>query len=305
MLSRHNSGDLKLTDEEANLLAMQSERVGRKFKVKSKPFKKGAFDFADMASFGLLPNEWRPHSQGQDIIGETGWDKFAGGVGSVAGLGTGIGIGTMASKIGWNALKKAFLRKKSDDIASNLYKGNLLGPGPKIGQIGQGSPLSLPGRPGVPQIPGGGRYPLQTTPNVGDVGRSLAGQRRRLDEAIAALRSNPYAQSMGIQQGGYIPGYQEGGEYPKIKRTVGIPGIIGGRTIISSGSQYSPDNYNAYDVDVNFPERNLWDKFTDFGKPWRDERNAMDTQLHMANRRPQIVPEELRDDPEYAYLKGD
>ena len=113
MLSRYNSGDLNLTDEEANLLAMQSKRVGRDFKVKSKPFKKGAFDFADMAAFGLLPNEWRPHSQGQDIIGETGWDKFAGGVGSVAGLGTGIGIGTATSKMGWNALKKSFLKKKS------------------------------------------------------------------------------------------------------------------------------------------------------------------------------------------------
>ena len=198
VLNRHNEGKIQLDEDEKELLAMQAKRLGEKFNVESKPISKGAFDFADMTAFSLLPNKWRPRSAGQDLYGETGYDKFAGGVGSVAGLATGVMGAIKGSKMGWNALKKAFLKKKSDDIASNLYKGNLLGPGPKVGQLGQGNPLSLSGRPGVPQLPGGGRYPMQTTPNVGDVGRSLAEQRRRLDEAIAALRSNPYAQNMGV-----------------------------------------------------------------------------------------------------------
>jgi len=85
-----------------------------------------------------------------------------------------------------------------------------------------------------------------------------------------------------------------GNKFHKVKRTIGIPGIIGGRTIIG-GEQYSKKNYNPYDVEVNFPERNLWDKFTDFGMPWRDERNAMDSYQNTANDPPKIIPEELQE----------
>ena len=218
-LRRHNSGEMKLSDVDAEKLAMQAKAMGERFKVESKPLSKGAFDFADMATFGLLPDEWRPTSQGQNIFGESAIDRVAGGVGSVIGLGTGVTGGVKASKMGWNALKKAFARKKADDIATNIYKANPL-------QLGQGNPLSLPGRP-TPQLPAGPNVPQlgqgsplslrgapqQLGPAVrpGNVGRSLAEQQRRLEEAIAALRSNPYAQGLGVQQGGYIQGYQEGG----------------------------------------------------------------------------------------------
>ena len=185
---------------------MQAQRVGGKFKVENRPIAKGAFDAADMATFGLLPNEWRPTSQGQDVMGETGLDRFAGGVGSIAGLVGGAAGATKASKAGWDAIKKAFARKKADNIATNVYKGNLIGrgSGPPL-QLGQGG-RSLPAGPNIPQLPGGGRYPLQTTPQVGNVGRSLSEQQRRLEEAIAALRSNPYAQSFGLQKGGSVEG---------------------------------------------------------------------------------------------------
>ena len=203
MLDRYNRGEMKLSDEEADLLAMQSKRVGENFRVENRPLAKGAFDFADMAAFGLLPNEWRPSSQGQNIMGETGLDKFAGGVGSVTGLVTGAVGATKASKAGWEAIKKAFARRKADNIATNVYKGTVTGPralppGPNVPQLGQGSPLPLTGRPGVPQLPGGGRYPMQTTPRVGDVGLQHAEQIRRLEEAIARMRGNP------------LPRYQEG-----------------------------------------------------------------------------------------------
>jgi len=203
-LRRHNSGEMKLSDVDAEKLAMQAKAMGERFKVESKPLSKGAFDFADMATFGLLPDEWRPTSQGQNIFGESAIDRVAGGVGSVIGLGTGVTGGVKASKMGWNALKKAFARKKADDIATNIYKANPL-------QLGQGNPLSLSGRP-TPQLPAGPNVPQlgqgsplslrgapqQLGPAVrpGNVGRSIAEQQRRLEEAIAALRANPYAQGI-------------------------------------------------------------------------------------------------------------
>ena len=202
LLSRHHSGQADLSDEDAELLAMKAQRFGERFTPESKPFSKGAFDAADMATFGLLPDEWRPYSPGQDIFGETTADKFAGTIGSICGMIGGAAAATKGAKMGWNAIKKTFAKKKADDIAANVYKGNLLGPGPTVPQLGQGSPLPLPpGRPGVPQLPGGGRYPVQTTPNVGDIGRQLEEQRRRLDEAIAAIRANPLPP---YQKGGYV-----------------------------------------------------------------------------------------------------
>ena len=189
LLRRHNKGKIQLSENDKELLAMKAKRLGQDFKVESKPLSKGAFDFADMAAFSLLPNKWRPHSAGQDLYGETGYDRFAGGVGSLAGFGTGIYGGVKASKFGWNAIKKAFAKKKADDIATNLYKGNLLGPA-----------RPLPPGPRTPQLPGGGRYPMQTTPQVGSVGRSMASRRQQLEDAIANMKANP------------LPRYQEGGE---------------------------------------------------------------------------------------------
>ena len=171
MLRRHNAGKIDLSDDEADQLARQAKAMGERFSVESKPLSKGAFDFADMAVFGLLPDEWRPTSQGQDIIGETGIDKMSGTIGSLGGLVTGAAAATKGAKIGWNALKKVFAKKKADDIAANIYKGNLLPAGPNIPQIGmgrplqigQGSPIGLPGpgigrpgqlrRQGFPMIP--------------------------------------------------------------------------------------------------------------------------------------------------------
>lgn len=160
LLSRHHSGQADLSDEDAELLAMKAQRFGERFTPESKPFSKGAFDMADMATFGLLPDEWRPYSPGQDIHGETQADKFAGVIGSIGGMIGGAAAATKGAKMGWNAIKKAFAKRKADDIASNIYKGNLLGPGPNIPQLGPGRPLppgpgvpQLPGRPGVPQLP--------------------------------------------------------------------------------------------------------------------------------------------------------
>jgi len=83
---RYNDDPRSFTDEEAEMIAGLSKQFGLDFQRTSRPLAKGAFDFADIASFGLLPNEWRPASRGDLAYGETGLDKFAGGVGSVGGL---------------------------------------------------------------------------------------------------------------------------------------------------------------------------------------------------------------------------
>lgn len=90
LLRRYNAGTIKLDAERADKLAQLAAQHGMEFDVASKPIRKGLFDFADMASLGMLPNKWRPESIGEKYHGESGIDKFAGGFGSLAGLGTGI-----------------------------------------------------------------------------------------------------------------------------------------------------------------------------------------------------------------------
>ena len=134
ILNRYNKGKIDLPDDQAELLAMKAARMGLDFDVKSKPFKKGAFDVADMALFGLLPNEWRPRSPGQDLYGETSADRWAGGLGTALGLGTGVyggirgakAIGDLYKSSGGvkSAVAKAkehAAAKRARDLASNVY----------------------------------------------------------------------------------------------------------------------------------------------------------------------------------------
>ena len=83
---RYNDDPRSFTDEEAEMVAGLSKQFGLEFERTSRPLAKGAFDAADMAAFGMLPNEWRPESRGDLAYGESGLDEFAGGVGSVGGL---------------------------------------------------------------------------------------------------------------------------------------------------------------------------------------------------------------------------
>ena len=91
LVRRHNEGLIKLNRDQLDKLALKAYQHGLDFDVQAKPFRKGLFDAADMTLFGMLPNEWRPYSGGQDVYGERGIDKVAGGLGSLAGLVTGVG----------------------------------------------------------------------------------------------------------------------------------------------------------------------------------------------------------------------
>ena len=135
MIKRYNSGEIELSEREKEMLAMQASQMGLDFQVESKPLRKGLFDLVDTAAFGMVPNEWRPRSAGQDIYGETGADKFAGGVGSALGLLGGAGAavkgaqalkgsmtgGKLATAVS-NA-KKTAAAKRARDLANNVYNG--------------------------------------------------------------------------------------------------------------------------------------------------------------------------------------
>ena len=75
--------------------------TGMEFRPESKPFKKFMFDFADSATFGLIPNEFRPSSIGEDLHGESWGDRTAGSIGR---LGGGFASGGLILKGGKMAL---------------------------------------------------------------------------------------------------------------------------------------------------------------------------------------------------------
>lgn len=86
LVRRWNEGNLDITDDRANKLAQKAYEHGIDFDPQSRPISKGLFDLVDTAAFGMVPNSWRPESVGEKYFGESGLDKFAGGVGTVGGL---------------------------------------------------------------------------------------------------------------------------------------------------------------------------------------------------------------------------
>ena len=87
IVKRFNEGQLDyLPEKQIEQIAMLAAQHGLEFKVKGKPVKKALFDFADTTLLGMLPNKWRPTSPGQEFHGETGGDKFAGILGTGAGM---------------------------------------------------------------------------------------------------------------------------------------------------------------------------------------------------------------------------
>ena len=105
LLRRHNAGELDLPDEQIKMLSQMAANMGMTFNPESKPIKKFMFDFADTALFGLLPNEWRPHSIGQELHGESFADRTASNIGSAAGMVTGGGLVMKGGKMALGGIK--------------------------------------------------------------------------------------------------------------------------------------------------------------------------------------------------------
>ena len=96
LIQRYNADPRNFTDAEAEMVAQLAAMLGMPFPRENKPIRKGLFDLVDTMSFGMVPNEWRPESRGQTAFGETGLDRFAGGAGTVAGVGGAIGGALLA-----------------------------------------------------------------------------------------------------------------------------------------------------------------------------------------------------------------
>ena len=123
LIQQYNADPSKYTDEEAETIATLANALGTSFRRESKALSKGLFDFADTASFGLLPNDLRPVSRGESVLGETDSEKMAaalgmlgGAVGSGALIGKGIG---MAVKGGRGILSNLKNRTKSGTGGGN------------------------------------------------------------------------------------------------------------------------------------------------------------------------------------------
>ena len=74
------------TDEQAEAIALLSRQLSMPFDRENKPIRKLLYNAGEMATFGLLPDSWEPHSRGQDVYGETAIDAIASGAGSLLGL---------------------------------------------------------------------------------------------------------------------------------------------------------------------------------------------------------------------------
>ena len=162
LVEQYNNDPRSFTDQEAEMVAGLASSFGLDFQRTSKPLQKAAFDAADMATLGLLPNEWRPEARGDFYLGESGRDKLAGGIGTVGGL---LGAGGLL-KTGYKGAAKLFGRGggaggaeiavKSAEGVSKSPRGLLpayeggggLVPAPRLlGPGNQKSMLQLTGRP--------------------------------------------------------------------------------------------------------------------------------------------------------------
>jgi hypothetical protein len=165
---RFNQGDLDyLPKKQLEQIAMLAAQYGTDFRPKSKPVRKALFDFVDMAAFGLVPNKWRPESIGEEYFGESGWDKFAGGVGSLGGLGTGVGLvfkGAGKAKGLWDTWRGGSSAASAGNKMAQLNSGRdaiMLGSGAK--RLPAPRANVLPGRPNLLEL-GAGRFP--STPGM-------------------------------------------------------------------------------------------------------------------------------------------
>lgn len=93
LIADYNKDPSQYTDEQAEVIALLARQLSQPFTRESKPLRKMLYGAGEMASFGLLPDSWEPHSRGQDVYGESTIDAIASGAGSLLGLaGGGLGI---------------------------------------------------------------------------------------------------------------------------------------------------------------------------------------------------------------------
>ena len=171
LVRQYNDDPRMFSDQEAEMISGLAGSFGLNFQRTSKPLEKAAFDFADMATLGLIPNDWRPQARGDFYLGESDRDQLAGGVGTLGGLigAAGVGIKGARALFGKGGGGGSITAKAAEGVSKSPrgllppYEGGLvpsprlLGPGspPPISsplQLGPASLLSMAGS-GPTQIP--------------------------------------------------------------------------------------------------------------------------------------------------------
>ena len=154
---QYNDDPRSFSDQEAEMIANLTQQFGLDFQRTSRPGAKAAFDAADMAAFGMLPNQWRPESRGDTVLGESGIDEVGGAVGTLGGLAgaAGVlkkGVGKVGSYFQRGGPTEDIIRKSAEGVQTSprgllpQYEGGLV-PAPRL--LGQGnlppvaSPLQL------------------------------------------------------------------------------------------------------------------------------------------------------------------
>ena len=156
-----NKGKLKvgdnITKNQAEKLSAAAFSEGLDFKVPSKAGRKFAFNAANTATFGLLPDKiFKPDPAiGERYHGEGWGDTIAGGAGSLLGLATGgyglmkggaaLGNKAMGAWNNWRSMRNAKKTYNASMVGDDLA---LLGTRNTLGLPGGRNTLGLPG-PGV------------------------------------------------------------------------------------------------------------------------------------------------------------
>ena len=151
LVRQYNDDPRMFSDQEAEMISGLAGSFGLDFQRTSKPLQKGAFDFADMATLGLIPNEWRHEARGDFYLGESGRDKVAGGIGTLGGLigAAGVGIKGARALFGKGGGGGTITAKTAEGVSKSprgllpAYEGGLV-PSPRL--LGQGNlpPVAFP-----------------------------------------------------------------------------------------------------------------------------------------------------------------
>ena len=134
--SYHANPD-RFSEDQAERLATIAFESGVEFRPETKKLKKFAFDLADTATFGMIPNAWRPERVGQDLYGESAGEDVSGALGTLLGLVPAVGLGYGAIK-GGAKVGKGLVGKVKDRFGKGgINKG---GGVTEVGMVPVGKP---------------------------------------------------------------------------------------------------------------------------------------------------------------------
>jgi len=116
LIQDYNKNPDRYNNKEAEAIALMSRNLGENFRRESKPIRKALYGAGEIASLGLLPDSWEPHSRGESVYGQTAIDKMASGVGMVSGLIGGLALGVKGAKGAYNMTRGMTQGKGRDAI---------------------------------------------------------------------------------------------------------------------------------------------------------------------------------------------